>query len=249
MLRTPTCHPRPVAEITSMVDGYWSGLSGVAPADLHAPGVRVSPHRGERVGWRAIYALVLGDAATVLAPADAVAPLSGALAGATSNMVLDPTLWRSLLQEYATSVLGPSAHLYLADRSTLSGVAEGRRLNPGDSTALARLRASVRIEEWEHAGFGRQAVTLFGLFDGESLVAAANLSPGPGGASDVGVLTRPDLRGKGYGERVAALAAAQAVAMCGIARYRVPVDYDASLGIARRLGFTEYGRNLTVNLR
>jgi len=108
--------------------------------------------------------------------------------------------------------------------------------------------AAHNAAEWEHAGFGGQAVTLFGLFDGESLVAAANLSPGPGGASDVGVLTRPDVRGKGYGERVAALAAAQAVAMCGIARYRVPVDFEASLSIARRLGFAEYGRNLVINL-
>jgi hypothetical protein len=191
---------------------------------------------------------VLGDAANVLAPADMVAPLSAAIAGLRPETVLDPAMWRSLLGDHMTSSLGPAVHLYLANRSALAAVAEGRRLNPGDTTALASLRATVEAQEWEYAGFGGQAVTLFGLFDGESLVAAANLSPGPGGASDVGVLTRPDVRGKGYGERVAALAAAQAVAMCGIARYRVLVDYAASLGIAQRLGFAEYGSNLTVNL-
>jgi hypothetical protein len=237
-----------VGEITSRVDAYWSAVFGVTPADLHAPGVRVSPHQGERVGWRAVYALVLGDAASVLAPASMCTPLSAVLAGHAAVDVLDSAAWHGLLRGDVSAVLGPSVHLYLTDRSALAGIAQGRRLNPGDTAALARLRATVAAEEWEHAGFGAQAVSLFGLFDGDSLLAAANLTAGPGGASDVGVLTRPDVRGNGYGERVAAVAATQAVAMCGIARYRVVTTYPGSLGIARRLGFAEYGRNLIVLL-
>jgi hypothetical protein len=230
------------------VDAYWADSFGVAPADLHAPGVRVRPHRADRANWQTVYALVLGDAANVFAPAALVAPLSAACAGSDAASALDPAAWQTTLGDRVAAVLGPTVHLYLSDRSALAGLADGRRLNPGDTAALGGLRSSVGAEEWEYAGFGSAAVTLFGLFDGESLVAAANLTPGPGGASDVGVLTRPDVRGKGYGARIAAVAAGQALAMCGIARYRVPATYSASLSVGTRLGFREYGRNVEVRL-
>jgi hypothetical protein len=237
-----------VAEIIERVDAYWADAFGVTPADLHEPGVRVRTHRPDRAGWQAVHALVIGDAANVFAPQALCPELATAVVGCAAQDVLDPAAWRRVLGDRVGSVLGPAVHLYLTDRSGLAEFADGRRLNPGDTGALARLRATVDAQEWEHAGFGDRAATLFGLFDGETLLAAANLTPGPGGASDVGVLTRPDVRGKGYGLRVAANAAAQAVRMCGIARYRVHASYTGSLSIAQRLGFVEYGRSTSVTL-
>ena len=156
VLLTPTCHPRPVAEITSTVDAYWSDAFGIPIADLHSPGVRVHPHRADRAAWRTVYVLVLGDAASVFAPDALCGPLSAALprmlAGQSVQTILDPALWRAVLGDHATSVLGPAVHLYLTDRSSLAGLAEGRRLNPGDTTALAALRSSVAAEEWEQIG-------------------------------------------------------------------------------------------------
>src|SRR5262245_24859273 len=137
--RTATCHSHRVLEITSRADAYWSDALGVPSAELHVPGVRVHAHRADRAAWRAVYVLVLGDAASVFAPGAMCAPLTAALAGHPAQAVLDPIPWRAMLGDHAASVLGPSVHLYLSDRSSLAGIAQGRRLNPGDTAALARL--------------------------------------------------------------------------------------------------------------
>jgi GNAT superfamily N-acetyltransferase len=80
------------------------------------------------------------------------------------------------------------------------------------------------------------------------MLAAANLNAGPDAATDIGLLVHPQVRGRGYGKRIAATAAKQALLMHGVARLRTPLSSAAGRAIADRLGFAEYGRNLAVFL-
>jgi hypothetical protein len=97
---------------------------------------------------------------------------------------------------------------------------------------------------------------LFGIFEGETLVAAANLTSGPTAkgelseqaATDIGIVIHPAARGRGYGMQITALAAKQAIAMHGVARYRALTVSPSTVAIADRLGFVEYGRNLVAYL-
>ena len=98
------------------------------------------------------------------------------------------------------------------------------------------------------AGFTAAPAMLFGIFEGESLVAAANLTPGPDAATDVGVIIHPSARGRGLGTKMAALAARQAITMHGEARYRGLTASPSTVAIADRLGFEEYGCNLVAYL-
>lgn len=230
------------------VDAFWSSTFGLDAADLRLPGVRVRPHTPSRASWRAVFVLCFGDAVCVLAPTSLVAPLADALAAWTPGDALDPSAWANVLGPAAARMVGPSLHHYLDDRTGPDAHAAGRRINPRDFAALASLRSAIPAAEWELTGFASQPAMMFGAFDGEEMVAAANLTPGPDAATDVGVVVRPRVRGKGFGTQIAATAAKQALLMHGVARYRTVGTDVAALALARRLGFSEYGRDLTVHL-
>ncbi len=252
------------------VDAFWSSTLGTSVADLHAPGVRVMANPPARASWRGIYVLTIPhtatappdqiDGATVYAPADQVDLVTAAVAGRDPAALLEAKTWQDALSGGAQAIFGPVRHYYLDRSDGLAELAAGRRLNPYDSDALGVLRAALPGQEWLVTGFTAPPAVLFGIFDGETLVAAANLTSGPAvtnapaapaspaAATDIGVVIHPDSRGQGYGVRIAALAAKQAIAMHGMARYRALTSSPSTLAIAERLGFAEYGRNLVAYL-
>jgi GNAT superfamily N-acetyltransferase len=230
------------------VDEFWSNTLGVNVADLHTPGVRVYPNPPDRKSWRGIYALAFDQAACVFMPTDLINELRPAVAGLNAVSVLEPASWQPILGERIHFAFGPVVHYYLDDATELAGLATGRRLNPSDAEAFAALRAAVPEHEWTAAGFSAQAAVLLGIFDGEQLCAAANLTSGPDAATDVAIVVHPRARGRGIGLQMAATAASQALQMHRLARFRGLASSAPTLAIARRLGCVEYGRNLALYL-
>ena len=230
------------------VDAYWSSTLRVDASDLHTPGTQLRHHPPDRATWRGVYVLSLDKSACVVVPAD-LAHRVGPVAELDAEAVLEPATWSDLLGPAAVNVaFGPVVHHYLDERAGLDEVAVGRRINPRDAEALAALRGVVPSEEWHSAGFAGQPAMLFGLFEGELMVAAANLNAGPDAATDIGIVVHPEARGMGYGVAITATAARQALLMHGVARFRALASSENSRAIAERLGFSEYGRNLAVYL-
>ncbi|MGH9001857.1 MAG: GNAT family N-acetyltransferase [Acidimicrobiia bacterium] len=64
----------------------------------------------------------------------------------------------------------------------------------------------------------------------------------------IGVVTRPDRRGRGYGAAVAAAATAAALETTTVAEWRARGTNTPSIRTALRLGFASYGENLAVRL-
>jgi RimJ/RimL family protein N-acetyltransferase len=230
------------------VDAFWCRTLGVEAADLHTPGVRVRANPPERAEWRGIYALGFDKAVSVFVPDDLFDAAADGVADQDSDAVLEAAHWRSLLGTRVRTAFGPVVHHYRDERTGLDDLAAGRRLNPRDAEAFAVLRGAVPPEEWLAAGFTAQPAMLFAVFDGDRIVAAANLTAGPDAATDVGIVVHPEERGKGYALKVAALAARQALLMHGVARFRALATSASTMAIARKLGFEEYGRNLAVYL-
>jgi GNAT superfamily N-acetyltransferase len=230
------------------VDRFWSSTLGVEPSELHVAGVRVRPNADDRAEWRGAYVLAFDDAVSVFVPGDLVDDITKALAEHQATDALEPETWRTMLDGSLRAAFGPVVHHYLDDGSQLPTEGLGRRINPRDSAALTDLRGAVAPGEWRDAGFTAQTAMMFALFDGDRMVAAANLTEGPDAATDIGLVIDPAERGKGYGLRIAATAAKQAIAMHGIARFRVYAASAPTLAIAAKLGFTEYGRNLAAYL-
>jgi hypothetical protein len=230
------------------VDAYWSSTLAVDASDLHIPGTRIRQHPPERTQWRGVYVLAFDKAVCVFAPADLLGHVA-AVADLDSDAVLEPATWEHLLGPASVNAAyGPVLHHYLDERAGLDEVASGRRLNPRDAEALAALRGGVTADEWASGGFTGQPAMLFGLFEGERMLAAANLSAGPDAATDIGIVVHPDARARGFGLAITAAAAKQALLMHGVARFRAHAASGSTRAIADRLGFAEYGRNLAVYL-
>ena len=188
------------------------------------------------------------EGATVYAPTDILDWIRSQVAGSDVASVMEPKTWHDLLGGAVHSAWGPVKHFYLDRQDRLGDLAAGRRLNPRDAEAIGAMRAAVDSQDWTVAGFTAQTAMLFGIFEEDRLMAAANLTPGPDAATDVGFLVRPDARGRGYGLKIAALAARQAIMMHGIARYRAFPSSPSMVAIADRLGFEEYGGNVVAYL-
>lgn len=234
--------------VRERVDAFWSSTLDTSVADLHSPGVTVRPQPPVRADWRGIY--VLGfEGANVYAPSDMVESVRATVAGQDLEALLEHKTWEEQLGDLSKSAWGPVRHYYLTSTEHLTDLVAGRRLNPRDSEAISGLRAAVPTREWAVTGFTAQTAMLFGIFEDDKLVAAANLTPGPDAATDVGFVIHPESRGRGYGPRIAALAAKQAIMMHGIARYRALTSSPSTMAIADKLGFTEYGRNMVVYLQ
>jgi GNAT superfamily N-acetyltransferase len=230
------------------IDRFWAGTLGIEVASLHTPGVGVHPNPPDRATWRGIYVLAFDKAACVFAPRDLLDTVTRAVADTDADTLLETTVWHELLGEHIHAAFGPVSHFYRDEPSGLEGLAVGRRINPRDSDALGALRGAVHAREWLTAGFTAQPAMLFGLFEGDQMVAAANLTSGPDAATDIGIVIHPDARGKGYGVRIAATAARQALLMHGVARLRALASSAPMVAVAKRLGFNEYGRNLEIYL-
>jgi hypothetical protein len=233
------------------VDAFWSSTLDVDASDLHTPGTRVFPHPPQREFWYGIYVLAFDKSVCVFAPKELVDGVARVIADHDGETLLEVPTWEALLGTHLRSAYGPILHHYLLDARHLAPISQGggaRRLNPGDAAAMSRLRASVSQAEWTETGFTGQPALLFGIFEGDDLVACANLTPGPDAATDIGIVVNPASRGRGYGLKIVAVAARQAILMHGITRFRALTSSPGTLAIARRLGFQHYGTNLAAYL-
>lgn len=239
-----------MVQVTSRerVDAFWSSTLGVDATQFHTPGTHVLTNPPQRATWRGIYVLAFEKSACVFLPPELLDTLSARVAEADTEALVEPGTWQAMADITVRSALGPVVHHYLDDAGGLAEQAAGRRINPGDTDAITTLRKAVGGAEWTAAGFTDQPAVMFGMFVDDQMVAAANLTSGPDAATDIGIVLHPDARGHGYGLQIAATAARQAIAMHGIARFRILSTSQATLAIATTLGFEAYGRNLTVNL-
>jgi GNAT superfamily N-acetyltransferase len=249
-----------MVQVTSRtrVDAFWSNTLGVDERQFHAAGIQVFPNPPQRSIWRGIYVLAFDDGACVFTPPDLLETVSAGIADVKIDATVEPETWRTMAGLTVESAMGPVVHHYGDDAEGLDALAAGRPLDPDavdDARALAELRDALPAREWSSAGFGGAdqrgkgedlPPRLFGIFDGDRALAAANLTPGPDAATDIGIVVRPEARGKGYGIQIAAIAAGEAIALHGIARFRVLASSRPTMAIATSLGFEPYGRNLTA---
>jgi GNAT superfamily N-acetyltransferase len=129
---------------------------------------------------------------------------------------------------------------------TLPAGASVRELTEADATAFAVFDRACSPDDLE-AGFVELDHDLVaGVFLDGALVCKASAfdwSDGDeyGPVWDIGYVTRPDMRGKGFGKAAAGFLAAGIRRDGRIAQIRAADSRPASVGIAKALGFTRFG--------
>jgi GNAT superfamily N-acetyltransferase len=93
--------------------------------------------------------------------------------------------------------------------------------------------------EWEQGGFGLEQEAVAGVIVDGQLVAAAGLRPAEHGVAQVGVLTHPSFRRKGYAQQALALIADEAARRGVEPEFRALASDAPARRLAAGLGFRE----------
>ena len=158
--------------------------------------------------------------------------------------LMSTKFWKHYAPTADLKVVGPTVHSFTDTQ--LEAPSKIEQLPASDISAWADVMSR---RKWEESGFAGDAPVAFALRAGEEIAAASNLTLFRGVPSDVGVLTHPKHRGKGYSSRVARAATAYAVRSHDIARYRYDPDNARTRTIASSLGFEAYFEEITVRPR
>lgn len=222
-------------ETRRRIEGHWARrfgvpVPGLAPVVIGSTGLLRD----------AAVVLLLGDHAYVDAPAAHLDDIVAVARDASPAEVLDPQRWAPVA---AGPVAGPVDHWW-ADRGTeLAGDVDAL-----EDSRRRSLAATFSEDVWREAGFDRPLQASFGVVEDDTVLAASVVTALWGWPLDVGVLVRPDARGRGLGRRVAQAALAAAVGLSGFAAFRVDRGNPAAQRIAAGLGLTRYGTHVSVPL-
>lgn len=229
------------AEAEERVDRYWADVFEVEAPQVWAPGIHTTWARDP---WPGVYVLVRPGVVRLRASQASRSLLEPLLGPVTAGDALDVEYWRRLLGAFSPQVLGPAIHSYRSAPVPSTGEGGIDVVTEDDLLAFSR---EVGDAEFDESGLA-DASRAFGAREAGRLVAVAGLSAWMAVPSDIGVLTRPDVPGRGYGRRVAAAAVDEAVASAGIARWRSLASNTASRSLARSLGFEDRGANIGIRL-
>jgi GNAT superfamily N-acetyltransferase len=198
------------------VDRAWADAFGISVDELHEPGVRVVTGAPMLAGHPGAYVLHLGEAV--------------------------------IIGVGALRALGPSWHSYLHRDDFRPGTAAGRRVVEADHDAIRRFQEIVGEDDFHEGGFGWEPFpeVAWVLEDGEGVAALGNMTDFGGAPADVGLVTRPDARGRGLATQLATAMLVECFEDHEVARYRALTTNAASIAVARRLGFEGYGENVAV---
>lgn len=226
------------ATVLAVVARGWADRLGVPPEWLERPGTRTFT----RHGLTAVVALRLGDATVAVAPPDAV-PALDRLSGA---QLLDPATMLSALAAFAPRLLG-AATLAYADGATLRQPS-APAARAASAAEVADLVASGPADEAAESGVADMVDRLAVTAPDGTCAAVAGYQPWGDAIANVGVLTRPALRGRGLGRAVAAAASHRAIEQGLVPQWRCRVGNDASARLGASLGFVVVGRQLALEV-
>ncbi|WP_370424354.1 GNAT family N-acetyltransferase (plasmid) [Streptomyces sp. QH1-20] len=228
--------------------GLWEDLAQV-PVSFAPPGgvnVVVSPRSGLcPVGWVGVVAL--GGSAIVTAPSDSAARIvRDALGRLPVEAVVDSALVRKVLP--MARVLGPAALSYVSPagfRPVEAGALTVEQLSAAHPD-LRILEQAAGHEDAGEAALDEITSPAFVVRERGQVVAAAGYRAWPRRTAHIGVLTAPEVRGRGLARVTGSAAVAHALAVGLLPQWRA--RHPASRRVAAALGFDELGSQLSIEI-
>jgi len=238
----------------------WRQVLGAPDAFRDAGTVVVARPARPAPGPRWVTVVTLGDARCVLLPADLAArldaatgqaPAGGPDPGAGGDPIIagrlaHPEEARALLGP-GIVVLGPAVLAYTTELAAGSAAEGAEPAEPG-AVDLDQLGGACDPAEAAESSLAAWTHWVHVIRERDVVVAAAGAQVWAGTLAQLGVLTRPDRRGRGLGTTVASSVVRAALATGLVAQWRARVELTASRRLAASLGFVELGVQVTYRL-
>lgn len=176
-----------------------------------------------------------------------VHPVQQALQNYSLFQIFDASFLNSRLANYINLIVGPA---YMGYLETIEYQVNDnvRLLTDDDDQALEDLKNRVSALHWEHSGI-EKGQPIAGYFIGDELVSVAGYEIWDNSIAHIGIVTRADVRGAGYGRACVSAIADYAIKQNLIAQYRTLYENLPSMAIARALGFHHYGETIYIRAK
>ena len=193
--------------------------------------------------------LLLDETCIVAVPFEEVEAARRTVTGLDAQAAFTAGALRTLVGTDAL-IHGPSCHNYVSVQ-TFRGLLDVAAfcVDGRDDSLLAFLEGND-LADWAESGFplepssaDAETTRFWVLREGKQIVAAGNMTEWRGLPADVGVLTHPAHRGRGFAGRLVGAMVYAALPTVGVVRYRALTSNLASLAVAQRLGFEQYGQD------
>lgn len=226
------------------VDIFWAAQIGCRPEDFDTEAVAVierpAPDGSEYAQFfRRKRRLQITCSASV------VNIVRDATYGQAQDTIFDVVFIEQALTGHIDRVVGPAYLGYLDALDSDREDPNVRLLSRDDLGALNNLRGSVTARDWEYSGL-EPGQPIAGYFINKALVSAAGYRVWGGQIAHIGVVTREDARGAGYGWACVRGITAHALKQGLIAQYRTLYQNTRAMAIARALGFEDYAATIYV---
>ena len=231
------------------VVAFWAAQLGCSEAQLTQPSTSVVRAGPELASYRGATGVFRPPACVLAVPTDWYEPVASRLGWRPPAAVFDAILLGQVFGAAVDQVIGP-AWLGYADASDVrpAPTLGTRLLTAEDLPELELLAAACGRTAWEHSGIDPARPPVFGCYAGERLAAAGMLERWGDRLLQVGIVTHPGYRGRGYGKAVVSAMSAYGLATGGVLQYRTLQANLPSVGIARALGFQRFALTLAVRL-
>jgi len=228
-------------------DRFWASELGVAPGVLRTEGFHVFERTDATAQPRA--PMVGTSSATVVSLPTGQAQAFEKAGLSLKQMERAPRRYvASCVSIHSLEVRGPAYLAYWPTPSSRPPLgAQAESLDGDDLASLESLR-DVAPAEWEEAGIGSDS-RVFGLRAGGQIVAVAGYERWSGGIAQLQVFCHPGHRRRGLAAESLKAAIRHALADNLLPQYRARDGNAASLALAKRVGFVEYGWMATVLVR
>ena len=160
---------------------------------------------------------------------------------------ISDAIFRQKLAEHKIALHGADYLFYFpADVAAALNPAEPsrnvRRLTADDEAAFAAFYTASSEDDLDAAYVELDHWLVFGAFDGDRLVCAASMYPWQESKiADMGVLTLPAYRGKGYARDTVHAISKHASSLGYEPQYRCQLDNQASVSLAKSAGLVLFG--------
>jgi RimJ/RimL family protein N-acetyltransferase len=232
--------------VRSIVESYWTSRLGVARSVLRSGGVHVVAADSDS---NDAMSLLLDETCIVAVPFEEVEAARRTLIGLDAQAAFTTGALRTLVGTDAL-IQGPSCHNYVSERTFRGFVYDAALPVDGNDDSLLAFLESNDLADWAESGFplepssAEAGTTRFWVLrEREQIVAAGNMTEWRGLPADVGVLTHPAHRGRGFAGRLVGAMVSAMLLTVDVVRYRALTSNHASLAVAQRLGFEQFGQD------